>query len=110
MSVATSRGPDGNGAPYPLLASHVQAFDLHQREFEDNNGRHERMRTRTQLEAIRASGGMVAAMLKDDVQDTGRKGKKFTVSYEPQQGLASAILDNCRHSSKIGRASCRERV
>ncbi len=94
----TAAGLDGNGVAYPLLASHVQAFDLHQREFEGNNGRHERMRTRRQLEAIRASGGMVATMLKDDVQDTGLKGKKFTTAYSPLWG--SAITDNCRHSSK----------
>ena len=37
------------------------------------------MRTRAQLDAIRASGGMVAAMLKDDVQDTDLKGGKFTL-------------------------------
>ncbi len=94
----TAAGLDGNGVAYPLLASHVQAFDLHQREFEGNNGRHERMRTRTQLDAIRASGGMVATMLKDDVQDTGLKGKKFTTAYSPLWG--AAITDNCRHSSK----------
>ena len=94
----TGRGPAGNGEAYPLLASHVQAFDLHQKEFADNKGRHERMRTRTQLDAIRASGGMVAAMLKDDVQDTDLKGHKFTLSYTPLFG--AAIADNCRHSSK----------
>jgi microsomal dipeptidase-like Zn-dependent dipeptidase len=94
----TSAGLDGNGVPYPLLASHVQPFDLHQREFEGNKGRHERMRTRAQLAAIRSSGGMVAAMLKDDVQDTDLKGHKFTVPYTPVVG--PAIADDCRHSSK----------
>ena len=48
-----------------------------QEEFTGNRGRHERMRTRAQLNAIRASGGMVATMLKDDVQDTDLKGQKF---------------------------------
>jgi microsomal dipeptidase-like Zn-dependent dipeptidase len=95
---ATSAGPDGNGPAYPLVASHVQAFDLHRREFEGNKGRHERMRTRAQLDAIRSSGGMVAAMLKDDVQDTDLKGGKFTLPYSPVVG--GAIADNCRHSSK----------
>jgi len=94
----TAAGPDGNGAAYPLLASHVQAFDLHQMEFRDNKGRHERMRTRAQLEAIRASGGMVAAMLKDDVQDTDLRGEKYNVAHQPQVG--AAVADTCRHSSR----------
>jgi microsomal dipeptidase-like Zn-dependent dipeptidase len=91
-------GPDGDGPAYPVVASHVQAFDLHQREFVDNKGRHERMRTRAQLEAIRNSGGMVAAMLKDDVQDTDLIGQKYTLPYTPAVG--SPVADNCRHSSK----------
>lgn len=82
---------------YPLVASHVQFFDLHKKEFVDNAGRHERMRTLAQLEAIKESNGMVAAMNKDDVQDTGNKGKKFTVAYQPL--LGPAINDDCRHSS-----------
>jgi cysteine-rich repeat protein len=76
----------------------VQFFDLHEREFDDNKGRHERMRTAAQLAAIKAGGGMVAAMLKDDVQDTDLKGKKFNVAYTPLVG--QAIADDCRHSSK----------
>jgi microsomal dipeptidase-like Zn-dependent dipeptidase len=80
------------GAGYPLVASHVQAFDLHRVPI-----RHERMRTLAQLEAIRESGGMIAAMNKDDVQDTGEKGKDMVVDYVPQ--LAPAIDNNCRHSS-----------
>lgn len=95
---ATSVGPDGDGPAYPLVASHVQAFDLHRQEFEGNKGRHERMRTRAQLDAIRSGGGMVAAMLKDDVQDTDLKGGKFTLAYSPVVG--ASIADNCRHSSK----------
>jgi microsomal dipeptidase-like Zn-dependent dipeptidase len=94
----TSAGPDGNGPAYPLVASHVLAFDLHQKEFSGNKGRHERMRTRAQLDAIRSGGGMVAAMLKDDVQDTDLKGGKYTLPYSPVVG--NAIADNCRHSSK----------
>jgi microsomal dipeptidase-like Zn-dependent dipeptidase len=94
----TSRGPDDNGLAYPLVASHVLAFDLHPMAFTGSKGRHERMRTRAQLDAIRAGGGMVAAMLKDDVQDTSLKGSKFTLSRQPLFG--SAIPDNCRHSSK----------
>lgn len=84
---------------YPLIASHVQFFDLHERRFQDRAGRHERMRTREQLEAIREGGGMIAAMTKDDVQDTDLKGRKFTVPYgEPKFG--AAIPDTCRHSSR----------
>ena len=94
----TSGGPSGNGPKYPVVASHVQAFDLHAMEFGDNKGRHERMRTRAQLEAIRDSGGMVAAMLKDDVQDTDLKSRKKTYANAPDHG--PAIADNCRHSSK----------
>jgi microsomal dipeptidase-like Zn-dependent dipeptidase len=94
----TAAGPAGNGLPYPLLASHVQAFDLHQKEFRDNKGRHERMRTPAQLAAIRDSGGLVAAMLKDDVQDTDLKGEKYNFGYVPAVG--ATVTDNCRHSSK----------
>jgi len=94
----TAAGPDGNGIPYPLLASHVQAFDLHQKEFRDNKGRHERMRTPAQLAAIRNSGGLVAAMLKDDVQDTDLKGEKYNIGHTAAVG--ATVADNCRHSSK----------
>jgi microsomal dipeptidase-like Zn-dependent dipeptidase len=94
----TNAGVGGNGVAYPVVASHVQAFDLHRKEFDDNKGRHERMRTRAQLDAIRSGGGMVAAMLKDDVQDTDLKGRKYTLPYSPVVG--PAIADNCRHSSK----------
>ncbi len=83
---------------YPLVASHVQFFDLHDRTFEGRAGRHERMRTREQLEAIRDGGGMIAAMTKDDVQDTGLKSKKFTNAYTTPL-FGAAIPDNCRHSS-----------
>jgi microsomal dipeptidase-like Zn-dependent dipeptidase len=79
--------------PYPIVASHVQFFDLNKQEI-----RHERMRTRAQLERIRKVGGMVAAMLKDDVQDTDRTGEKLNVAYRPPAG--GAIADDCRHSSK----------
>lgn len=84
---------------YPLVASHVQFFDRHPQKFEGNAGRHERMRTRAQLDAIKDGGGMIAAMLKDDVQDTGLGGKRYTWSYTtPLKG--QAIADDCVHSSK----------
>src|SRR4029453_12846389 len=79
---------------YPVVASHVQFFDLYVQKFGDNAGRHERMRTLTQLEWIRSVGGMVAVMLKDDVQDTDRKGKNVTVS------TYGGITNDCRHSPK----------
>ena len=94
----TRTAPGSPSEPYPLLAGHVQFFDLHQKEFRDNRGRHERMRTRAQLDAIREGGGMIAAMLKDDVQDTELKGEKYTLAYPPLFG--GAIADNCRHSTK----------
>jgi microsomal dipeptidase-like Zn-dependent dipeptidase len=78
---------------YPIVASHVQFFDLNKQEI-----RHERMRTRAQLERIRKVGGMVAAMLKDDAQDTDRTGEKLNVAYRPPAG--GAIADDCRHSSR----------
>jgi microsomal dipeptidase-like Zn-dependent dipeptidase len=57
---------------YPgIVATHVQFFDLYQQDYTGNFGRHERMRTKAQLQQIASLGGMVAAMLKDDVQDTG---------------------------------------
>ncbi|WP_066967442.1 PxKF domain-containing protein [Microbulbifer sp. Q7] len=86
------------GEAYPLIASHVQFFDLFPRVY-GGKGRHERMRTRAQLEAIRDSGGMIAAMLKDDVQDTDSYGDSFNLAYRtPEHG--SVIHNNCRYSSK----------
>ncbi|RIL06395.1 MAG: hypothetical protein DCC71_07020, partial [Proteobacteria bacterium] len=74
--------------PYPVVASHVQFFDLNQEPI-----RHERMRTREQLERIRGVGGMIAAMLKDDQQDTDNIGRRLHVAY-------GSVADDCRHSSK----------
>ncbi len=87
VALAAARG-------YPLVASHVQAFDRHQATYSGNAGRHERMRTGGQLAALRASGGLMGAMLKDDVQDTGLKGARWTVPYPGN------VADDCRHSSK----------
>ncbi len=83
LAIAESTEP-----PYPVVASHVQFFDLNVESI-----RHERMRTRAQLDRIRGVGGMVAAMLKDDQQDTDEIGKKFHVAY-------GSVADDCRHSSK----------
>ncbi len=54
-----------------IAATHVQFFDLYHQNYTANYGRHERMRTYSQLQRIKEAGGMIAAMLKDDTQDTG---------------------------------------
>jgi len=79
---------EANQPPYPVVASHVQFFDLNVEPI-----RHERMRTAQQLARIRNVGGMVAAMLKDDVQDTDQIGQKRNLPY-------GGMSDDCRHSSK----------
>jgi len=94
----TKTAPGTAETPYPLLASHVQSFDMHEEVFDGNKGRHERMRTRAQLNSIALGGGMIAAMLKDDVQDTDFRGMKFTVPYTA--GVGAPLADDCRHSSK----------
>jgi microsomal dipeptidase-like Zn-dependent dipeptidase len=94
-------GPRG----YPLVAGHVQSFELHTPDI-----RHERMRTPQQLALIRDSGGMIAAMTKDDVQDTGSAlfgGHAGEHEFGPYPSLIGAeprfgprIEDSCRHSSR----------
>ncbi len=56
-----------------IAATHVQFFDLYLQNYPGTGryGRHERMRTYSQLQSIKKAGGMIAAMLKDDTQDTG---------------------------------------
>ena len=82
------------GRSYPVVATHVQFFDLYQQHFMGNRGRHERMRRAAQLQRIKGVGGMITAMLKDDVQDTDGKGEKDTIdSY-------GGLVNDCRHSSK----------
>jgi len=73
---------------YPVVASHVQFFSLN-----DPSIRHERMRTHDQLRRIKGVGGMIAAMTKDDVQDTDRRGQQLSLPY-------GAVPNDCRHSSK----------
>ena len=80
---------------YPVVASHVLFFDLHNQNYGGNAGRHERLRTSDQLTRIKNVGGMITVMLKDDVQDTSNKGKKETVTYS-----GTNIADNCMHSTK----------
>jgi microsomal dipeptidase-like Zn-dependent dipeptidase len=75
----------------PVIASHVQFFDLNQPEV-----RHERMRTRAQLERIAELGGMIGAMLKDDQQE-GNYGEG-PVQYSSANG--NTITNDCTHSSK----------
>lgn len=85
---------------YPVVASHAIFFDLHQQYFGGSSaGRHERMRMAAQLQRIKNVGGMVAVMLKDDVQDAGNAGQKVTTAH------GARIADNCIHSSKtLGQA------
>ncbi|NOQ65482.1 MAG: hypothetical protein GQ582_13305, partial [Methyloprofundus sp.] len=84
IDIARQRSPH-----YPLVASHVQFFELN-----EESTRHERMRTREQLEAISADGGMIAAMLVDN----NNAGLKVNTAYTPQTG--AGVADDCRHSSK----------
>ncbi len=79
---------------YPVVISHALAFELY-----NQDTRHERLRTREQLQKIRNVGGMVAAMLKDDLQDNSdHAGRKNTIAY-PFHG-ARPVEDNCRYSSR----------
>ena len=78
----------------PVIASHVQFFDLNQESI-----RHERMRTKAQLMRIRDGGGMVAAMLKDDAQDTDAVEQKLNAAYTTSP-TGKIVKDDCRHSSK----------
>ena len=80
---------EASSPKYPVVASHVLFFKLHTEDV-----RHERMRTPQQVERIRNVGGMLAAMLKDDVQDTNNIGKKKTIAY------GKDINDDCIHSTK----------
>jgi microsomal dipeptidase-like Zn-dependent dipeptidase len=68
MALANQQNPPYAG----IAATHVQFFDLYTRNYggTGNGGRHERMRTASQLQTIRNLGGVIAVMLKDDVQDT----------------------------------------
>jgi microsomal dipeptidase-like Zn-dependent dipeptidase len=84
---------------YPLVATHVQFFDLNQETTGQSGIRHERMRIRPHLQAIIANGGMIAAMTKDDQQDTDLKGQRWHLPYtNPRFG--PPVTDDCRHSSK----------
>ncbi|MEO8602723.1 MAG: hypothetical protein ABI629_09110, partial [bacterium] len=58
VEIAEARTP-----PYPLVAGHVVLFDRHLAKI-----RHERMRTRAQLEKIKALGGMIALMTNDELK------------------------------------------
>jgi microsomal dipeptidase-like Zn-dependent dipeptidase len=99
-----------------IAASHVQFFDLYTQNFDGSAGRHERMRTKDQLKAIAGVGGMIAVMLKDDVQDTpkgwcppnntcapyplgpGPIGGQFTVEYNGPNGNYG-LKNNCAYST-----------
>lgn len=98
----------GRTQKYPVVATHVLLREGHAATV--LNTLHERLRTKPQLERIRDVGGMVAAMLKDDVQDTDNKGRRVTFQlaqpWVPQaswffdSGGGMPLFDDCRHSSK----------
>ncbi len=90
---------------YPVVASHGMFFERYKKEFSGNGGRHERMRTLAQLQKIKKLGGMVAAMLKDDVQDTGRSGEFVDLPYSE-----SNVPNICLHSSRTWAQSYRYAV
>ena len=85
---------------YPLVASHVLFFDLQEKLYEGvYAGRHERLRTRPQLERMKNLGSLIAVTLKDDVVEGDFFRKKFTLPYTSPNGLP-IIRDDCRSSTK----------
>ncbi len=123
--------------PYPgIVASHVQFFDLYKEMYNPPNtgnyGRHERMRTSSQLARIKNLGGMIAVMLKDDAQDTqngycapgsalttlceipglfpglNSEGGKFTVDLPSLVSLG--VTNDCRYSTTEWYQAYREGV
>ena len=102
--------------PYPLVASHGLFFDLHNQVRGDDDppfggagqqqgreGRHERLRTRAQLDRLAAIDSVVAVMTMSDVQITDRFRERHTIPYAPGAfaGLpGTTIEDDCLHSTK----------
>ena len=114
LQMAVSRSYPG------IAATHVQFFDLYNQiyspaapAFPSNMGRHERMRTKSDLQTIKNLGGLIAVMLKDDVQDTSNGfclpntvcvgggasvGGKYTIGYNgPSNNYG--LNNNCRYST-----------
>ncbi|MCP3979513.1 MAG: hypothetical protein GY716_09315, partial [bacterium] len=84
---------------YPLVASHGLFFELHNQFYDDGGGgRHERLRTRDQLDRMAGLGSLVSVMLKDDAQPDFLRTKQ-TIPYFPVTGMPT-IRDDCRHSTK----------
>jgi len=99
-----------------IAVTHVQAFDLYSQNYLPGGryGRHERMRTMSQLQSIAKLGGIAAMMLKDDVQDTGNGwcvaggncpfgasnqfGGSYTLPYNGSSGQYN-LNNNCRYST-----------
>ena len=83
----------------PLLASHGLFFELHNKSYgESGTGRHDRLRTRNQLERMADLGSLVTVMLKDDAQPDFLRTKQ-TLPYVSSTGMP-VIRDDCRHSTK----------
>ena len=112
IALANQQTPKYGG----IAATHVQFFDLYTKTYAgtSNGGRHERMRTATQLQSLKSLGGVIAVMLKDDVQDTsmgwclpgvslltcapsplgpGPIGGQFTINY-------GGLTNDCMYSTK----------
>lgn len=112
LTLANQQTPPYGG----IAATHVQFFDLYTKTYAGtgNGGRHERMRTASQLQSLKNLGGVIAVMLKDDVQDTsmgwclpdvslltcapsplgpGPIGGQFTIDY-------GGLTNDCAYSTK----------
>jgi microsomal dipeptidase-like Zn-dependent dipeptidase len=116
IDMATQQSPVYAG----ISASHVQFFDLYEQNYPNTGhyGRHERMRTYSQLQRIANAGGMIGVMLKDDAQDTGNgwclpggncpfgslnlTGPDFTLNYNGSNAPSNnngALNQNCLYST-----------
>jgi microsomal dipeptidase-like Zn-dependent dipeptidase len=114
INLANTQSPAYAG----IAATHVQFFDLYNQNYTGHYGRHERMRTYAQLQSIKDAGGMIAAMLKDDVQDTSNgwclpqgncpfgasntEGGEYFTNYNGPNAPSNnggALNNNCRYST-----------
>jgi microsomal dipeptidase-like Zn-dependent dipeptidase len=112
IGLANQQNPKYGG----IAATHVQFFDFYTKTYAgtSNGDRHERMRTASQLQSLKNLGGVIAVMLKDDVQDTsmgwclpgvslltcapsplgpGPIGGQFTIDY-------GGLTNDCMYSTK----------
>jgi microsomal dipeptidase-like Zn-dependent dipeptidase len=90
LEIAESHGYPG------IVASHALMYDLHVKE-----RRHERMRTRAQLERIAALGGMIGVMTQPPEDDDDEFQSARSTVYDP----AGSVTNDCEASSKTVAAS-----